>query len=118
MSKSKKPQNGQPSDNPQSEIRNPQSPVAMVKPVPETPDLRVAAEIAAQRIVARERGEGPACPKCGSGMTVNRTERISTNHPIRDGFRGRIVRYYQCKNPKCPIGRAEPFKEVVSGRGR
>lgn len=85
------------------------APTAMVKPPPMRP-FHVA--------VPRQRGESPACPHCGSGMKVNGTEKIPSNHPIRDGFGKRIVRYYQCLNEACPIGRTIPYKLTAAPERR
>ena len=52
-----------------------------------------AANMAGPRPVPRLRGDGPVCPKCGSGMVTYSSNR--TNHPFI------IVRYFRCKNPKC-----------------
>ena len=124
MSKSPKTHTPQKQDKPEADVAQPvlsapngpppsmdAAPTAMVKPIPLPPALANLT-----RPIARERGESPPCHTCGSGMTVNHTERIGTNHPIRDGFRGRIVRYYQCKNPQCPIGRTEPYKLVTPAK--
>ena len=111
MSKSKKTHKPQKKD--KADVAQPppavdSAPTAMVKPIPLGPEGLIPRHVS----VPRERGDSPLCPRegCGSGMIVNRTEKIGTNHPIRDGFGGRIVRYYQCKNPDCPIGRTEPYK--------
>lgn len=61
------------------------APDAMVQPVPVVP--------VATMPYPRVRGSGPVCPRCGSGMIQNGTDR--TNHPL-------LVRvYWKCKNPEC-----------------
>lgn len=63
--------------------------VAMVQPVPQVPGLTVEPEP-----VPRERGDGPVCPACKSGMTVLHTGRDqSQRHP----FESRAIRTYACK---------------------
>ncbi|MGD8238011.1 MAG: hypothetical protein PVH68_05630 [Armatimonadota bacterium] len=43
-------------------------------------------------VVPRQRGTGPTCEKCGSGMTGDGTSR---NHPFH------VIRYYKCLSPDC-----------------
>lgn len=57
------------------------APRAMVAPTPLRP-------------MPRLRGEGPICPKCGSGMVSNGRHRAG-NHPFRQ------ITHWTCKQPKC-----------------
>ncbi len=70
-------------------------PRAMVAPVPVTPD------IAAAVAVERQRGDGPTCPECDSGMTCNGTATVDDDrYPAAIGVK-KSVRYYKCMNGKC-----------------
>lgn len=73
------------------------APTALVAPVPLTPNFpsKGASRSAPTDPVPipRQRGDGPICEACGSGMIHNGTGR--PNHPFRR------INYYKCLNPKC-----------------
>jgi len=75
------------------------TPTAAVQPVPMGPEAS-ALEEQAREVVRRQRGEGPVCRRCGSGMVCDRSAvetRAIPNHPLRPAR----VKYWKCLKPEC-----------------
>ncbi len=94
MSKGKNRNRNRPAPAPEPETPEPES---------EAPAPEAEPKVAAEPVAPRQRGAGPICDKCGSGMTINATRDLGrTNHPMRDGQGARrVMVYYKCLNPDC-----------------